>query len=81
MGAAGGGFLGDRVEGVGEGMGGSGRGNLGGSRGGRGEHFRLKKTLLLLLLFSSCKGGRRVRERTGGRYEMMSEGQSNGVQS
>ena len=43
--------------------------------------FGLKKTLLLLLLFSSCKGGRRVRERTGGRYEMMSEGQSNGVQS
>ena len=66
-------MLGERVEGVGEGMSGSGRGNLGGSRGGRGEHFRLKKTLLLLLLFSSCKGGRRVRERTGDRYEIMVE--------
>ena len=35
--------------------------------------FGLKKTLLLLLLFSSCKGGRRVRERTGDRYEIMVE--------
>ena len=67
-------MLGDRVEGVGEGMGGSGRGNLAGGRGGRGEHFwPEKKTLLLLLLFSSCKGGRRVRERTGDRYEIMVE--------
>ena len=54
-------------------MGDSGRGNLAGGRGGRGEHFCLKKTLLLLLLFSSCKGGRRVRERTGDRYEIMVE--------
>ena len=65
-------MLGERVEGVGEGMGGSG--NLAGGRGGRGEHFwPEKKTLLLLLLFSSCKGGRRVRERTGDRYEIMVE--------
>ena len=54
-------------------MGDSGRGNLAGGRGGRGEHFCLNKTLLLLLLFSSCKGGRRVRERTGDRYEIMVE--------
>ena len=62
MGAAGGGLLGDRVEGVGEGMGGSG--NLAGGRGGT--------KLCLLLPFSSCEGRRGVRERTG-RYDKMSE--------
>ena len=54
-------------------MGGSGRGILAGGRGGRGEHFCLNKALLLLLPFSNCKGWRGVRERTAGRYEMMSE--------
>ena len=52
-------------------MGGGGRGNLAGGRGGRGEHFCLNKALLLLLPFSNCKGRRGVRERTGGRYKMM----------
>ena len=37
------------------------------------SNFWPEKTLLLLLLFSSCKGGRRVRERTGDRYEIMVE--------
>ena len=36
-------MLGERVEGVGEGMGGSG--NLAGGRGGRGEHFFLNKAM------------------------------------
>ena len=67
-------MLGDRVEGVGEGMGGSGRGNFAGGRGGRGEHFWPEKNFALISLpFSSCKGGRRVRERTGDRYEIMVE--------
>ena len=52
-------------------MGSGGRGNLAGGRGERGEHFCLKKALLLLLPFRNCKGRRGVRERTGGRYEMM----------
>ena len=81
MGAAGGDLLGERVEGVGEGMGGSG--NLAGGRGGRGEHFCPNKTLLLFLPLSSCEGRRGVWERTGGwrtRYEMLSECRSRGVQ-
>ena len=45
MGAGGGGLLGDRVQGVGQVMGGSGRGILAGGRGGRGEHFFLNKAM------------------------------------
>ena len=69
--AGGGGLLGDRVQGVRQVMGSGGRGNLAGGRGERGEHFCLKKALLLLLPFRNCKGRRGVRERTGGRYKMM----------
>ena len=62
-------MLGERVDGVGEGM--CGSANLAGGRGGRGEHFASTK-LCLLLPFSSCEGRRGVRERTG-RYDKMSE--------
>ena len=56
MGAAGGGLLGDRVEGVGEGMGGSGRGNLAGGRGGRGEHFWPEKNFALIIALQQLQG-------------------------